>query len=321
MEDFPSLFIERFKKIFPHSSADSIYGSFVNEKVLSVRVNTIKMKRDDLIKILRERDIRFQSLSWFADVFLLISAGPIEDLIDKGLIYVQNPSSVLVALILDPQPGENILDMCAAPGSKATLMAALMNNEGRVRCLENIRKRFYKLRSVVQCLGAANIDIRLIDGRRYNVKSPDDFFDRILVDASCSCEGRFRVSDKKSYAYWSLRKIKEMAHKQKGLLLNAARLLKPGGTLVYSTCTLAPEENEAVIDWVLRKTKGPHKDQSRWHLELVPVTLEQVKTYPVVLEWEKRIFDPNIRHCRRILPDEVMDAFFVAKLMKIEDER
>ena len=84
------------------------------------------------------------------------------------------------------------------------------------------------------------------------------------MDAPCSCEGRFIINEPKSFAYWSVRKIKEMSHKQKGLLLNASRLLRPGGILVYATCTFAPEENEEVVDWFLRKTDG--------RFELVPIT-------------------------------------------------
>ena len=85
----------------------------------------------------------------------------------------------------------------------------------------------------------------------------------------------------KSFAYWSVRKIKEMSHKQKGLLLNASRLLAPGGTLVYATCTFAPEENEEVVDWFLRKAEG--------RFELAPISINGVKTYPCLPHWQKRI--------------------------------
>jgi 16S rRNA (cytosine1407-C5)-methyltransferase len=141
-------------------------------------------------------------------------------------------------------------------------------------------------------------------GRRLREEAP---FDRILVDAPCSCEGRFIIHEPKSFAYWSLRKIKEMSHKQKGLLLNASRLLAPDGVLVYATCTFAPEENEEVVDWFLRKTDG--------RFELTPMQIEGVKTYPCLTQWHKRSYDLRIRNAVRILPDERMEGFFIAKFM------
>ena len=133
-------------------------------------------------------------------------------------------------------------------------------------------------------------------------------FDKILVDAPCSSEGRFKIADKKTFAYWSLRKIKEMVHKQRGLLLNASRLLKPGGTLVYSTCTFAPEENEGVVNWLLKKTAGA--------LKVEPVLLDDVVSYPAVEEWEGKIFNPAVRNCFRVLPTSEMEGFFITKIVK-----
>ena len=116
-------------------------------------------------------------------------------------------------------------------------------------------------------LTGAKAQIASTDGRR--LRAHDGLYDRILVDAPCSCEGRFIINEPKSFAYWSVRKIKEMSHKQKGLLLNASRLLGPGGILVYATCTFAPEENEEVVDWFLRKTDG--------RFELTPIRIDGVR--------------------------------------------
>jgi 16S rRNA (cytosine1407-C5)-methyltransferase len=102
-----------------------------------------------------------------------------------------------------------------------------------------------------------------------------------------------------------VRKIKEMSHKQKGLLLNASRLLVPGGIMVYATCTLAPEENEEVADWFLRKTEG--------RFELTPIQIAGVETYPCLTQWQERSYDLRIRDAVRILPDERMEGFFIAK--------
>ena len=115
------------------------------------------------------------------------------------------------------------------------------------------------------------------------------------------------MNEPKSFAYWSVRKIKEMSHKQKGLLLNAGRLLSPGGILVYATCTFAPEENEEVVDWFLRKTDG--------RFELTPMRIDGVRTYPCLTQWQKRTYDIRIKDAARILPDERMEGFFIAKFI------
>ena len=175
--------------------------------------------------------------------------------------------------------------MCG-PGSKVSQTAAMMHNEGRLICVETIPNRYYKLRAVARLLGAENIDFILKDGRRFRPR--EDLFDKILVDAPCSTEGRFHTANKKSWRFWSGRKIKEMVRKQKGLLLTASRLLTPGGILVYATCTFAPEENETVIDWLLRKTEGT--------LNIIPVPLPaDIGVYPALREWKGKTFHDQIR--------------------------
>ena len=210
----------------------------------------------------------------------------------------------MAVMALDPHPNQRILDLCAAPGSKTSQIAMLMQNKGYLKANEPIRQRLYRLKAVLQLTGA-QAQISSTDGRR--LKEHSGLYDRILVDAPCSCEGRFIINEPKSFAYWSVRKIKEMSHKQKGLLLNASRLLAPGGILVYATCTLAPEENEEVVDWFLRKSDA--------RFELTPIHLEGVKTYPCLTEWQKRTYDSRIKAAARILPDERMEGFFIAKFI------
>jgi len=213
----------------------------------------------------------------------------------------------LPVLVLDPRGGENILDMCAAPGSKTTQMAALMQNQGTIVAIEAVRNRYYKLKAVTSLLGVENVIFKLMDGRSYRAR--EQLFDKILVDAPCSCEGRFKVEDPKTYRYWSLRKIREMTRKQKGLLLNASRLLKPEGRLVYATCTFAPEENEEVLNWLLKKTAGT--------IRVDKIHIKDISAYPARQQWQGKTFDRQIENCLRILPDEKMEGFFIAKLQKV----
>ncbi len=310
MQSLPPFFLERLQKIIPPNHFARCLKSFEEQLRVSVRINTLKIKRQDALRILKSKSVSIKEVDWCGEALLINGATRRElgeeDLVKNGCLYMQSLSSMLPSLILEPKPGERVLDMCAAPGSKTTQIAAIMRNQGEIVAIERVKDRFYKLKSVVKHLGADTITFHLMDARKYQAK--DQLFDRILVDAPCSSEGRFKISNKKTYFYWSLRKIKEMAHKQKGLLLAASRLLKIGGVLVYSTCSFAPEENEAVVDWLLRKTKGTIRVEN--------IDFPEIERYDSLSEWNGKAFDKTISHCLRVLPDEQMEGFFVAKLAK-----
>ncbi len=309
MDGLPPLFLERFKNIIPPEYLESSLKSFSQKKALSARVNTLKAGIDEAQAILKNQGIDFETVSWFdaALTFKSVSPKALDEigLTSKGLIYIQSLSSMIPALVLNPQKDDCVLDMCAAPGSKTTQMAAHINKEGRILAVESVKDRFYKLKSVVALLGATNVDVKFSDARRLKTT---ELFDKILLDAQCTSEGRFLTSDPKTFSYWSPRKIKEMRQKQRGLLLAASRLLKVGGTLVYSTCTFSPEENEESVDWLLKKTKGM--------MSVKRIDFSGIRCYPAVLSWGKKTFDKTISGVLRVLPDEKMEGFFVAKILK-----
>lgn len=308
-ENLPALFIERLERIIPEEYFKYVLLTFASQGPVTVRINTLKMSRENVIAELKAKGISFEALSWSSDALILTGLASEEcrdlDLIKQDALYRQSLSSMLPVLVLDPQPEDKALDFCAAPGSKTTQMAALMQNQGEIVAVEAIRPRFYKLKAVCELLGAKNVSCKLTDARRFR---SSELFDKVLVDAPCSSESRFKADDPKSVGYWSTRKIKEMVHKQRGLLLSASRFLKPGGTLVYSTCTFAPEENEGVVDWVLRKSDG--------ELELAAAAIEGIKSYPAVQQWEGKAYSPGIEKVMRVLPDGIMEGFFIAKFIK-----
>ncbi len=317
MNALPELFLTRLQKIVPPHKYHSCLESFSSPHPLIVRVNTLKISREELLEFLRNNKIQFTEILDVKDALELhnISSRELQEtrVFKKGYVYCQGLSSLLPAIVLDPKPGERVLDMCAAPGSKTTQMAALMQNKGSIVALEAVRARYYKLKSVVDAQGAEIVFLRLMDARRFRppraLPQPElEFFDKILVDAPCSSEGRFKTSDPKTYAFWSLRKIKEMVRKQRGILLSASRWLKGEGVLVYSTCSFAPEENEGVVDWLLRKTQG--------QLETVPIELPRIETAPAFLKWQRKDFHPQLEHARRILPNQKMEGFFMVKLRR-----
>ena len=306
----PVLFLDRLKLILDDERFARVASTFDAPRPLSVRVNTLKMSLSEAQDYFSSRSIQAEQVPWTQEGFILqgIESKDLSrlDAVCEGKIYIQSLSSMLPVVVLDPQPGEAILDLCAAPGSKTTQMAARMRNQGSIDAVEAIRPRFYRLKSVAGLLGAEIIRAKCLDGRRY--RSGSVLFDKILVDAPCSSESRFKTFDPKTVGYWSTRKIKEMVQKQRGLLLYACRLLKPGGVLLYSTCTFAPEENEGILDWVLRKLPV--------EIDLVPIEIDLVERYTAVTSWNDRDYDPRVKDVFRVLPAGKMEGFFMAKLVR-----
>jgi 16S rRNA C967 or C1407 C5-methylase (RsmB/RsmF family) len=309
MGALPTLFFERLKQILPSDLIDVVLSSFQQEKDPVIRWNSLHPDKADFLQWLDHAQVSYKKIVWYPDAFVV----PFEQReqlsrsvwVENGSIYFQNISSLFIPVVLQPEKQETIIDLCAAPGSKLSQIAMMTHDQADLSGIEPIRKRFYRMRSVLEQLGVQHVQLYLKDGRRWQAAYPAD---KVLVDAPCSSEGRFSAHNAKSVKYWSLRKIREMRRKQRGLLLNASRLLKPGGRLVYSTCTFAPEENEGVVNWFLKKTKGD------FYLE--PVDTRNLAHYPPLRAWGEITFDPDIRHCVRLLPNDVAEAFFVASLRK-----
>ena len=224
-----------------------------------------------------------------------------------GAVWLQNPSSVLPVLALAPQPGQEVLDLAAAPGMKTLHIAALMANCGRIAAVEAIKPRFFKLRDVLQRGGVTIAQTYLADGRMIGRKTPARF-DRVLLDAPCSSEARFRRDVPASMQHWSEHKVRECAHKQRGLLWSAFLALKPGGRMVYSTCSFAVEENEGSIAWLLTRAAG----QAR----LVPWSAPAGDTRAGVTRWRNAVWSAQLSLCVRVLPDGLFGGFFIAVIEK-----
>ena len=169
---------------------------------------------------------------------------------DAGVYYLQEPSAMAPAALLDPQPGERVLDLCAAPGGKSTQLARAMEGRGILVCNEISPKRAKILSGNVERLGIANALVLNETPERLAERLPG-WFDRVLVDAPCSGEGMFR-KEEAALTDWSEDTVAMCAARQKSILEAAAKLLRPGGRLVYSTCTFAPEENEGAVEAFLK---------------------------------------------------------------------
>lgn len=313
----PDAFIERVHLLNPQR-AEQIIANFGKPRVMSFRVNTLKATVEEVRTALAAASYPLEQMKWWSNAFI-ISDPTIQQifhpLYEDGKFYVQGLSSMLPPLVLDPQPHEHILDLTAAPGSKTTQLAALMNNTGHILANDLSPIRLFKLQANLKQQGVTNTQVKRGPGELLWRKFPEQF-DKTLVDVPCSMEGRFETNDPKSYADWSLKKIKELSMRQKILLRSAVSATKPGGTIVYSTCTLAPEENEAVVQWILEKEGGK--------VVLEDIELSALRTDPDLLltpgvtEWGNHQYSEQLTKTLRIYPSQKMEGFFVAKLRKLE---
>ena len=313
----PEQFIERLKQL-TQNNFDLINQSFHTPRVTSFRVNTLKAQPELIAQQLQEANYAFQQLCWWKNAFFLTDR-TVRQIFHpsyvEGKIYVQGLSSMLPPLILDPQHGERILDLTAAPGSKTSQIAALMNNTGSILANDLSPIRLFKLQANLNQQGVTNTQVKRGLGELLWRKFPEQF-DRTLVDVPCTMEGRISATDPETYQDWSLKKIKELGMRQRMLLRSAISATKPGGVIVYSTCTLAPEENEAVVQWALDKEHGK-------------VVLEEIELpglretggeliTPGLAEWQGKPFSSDMAKTLRIYPSARMEGFFVAKLRKLE---
>ena len=314
----PELFLARLKKIVPSQKLDTVANTFADPKPTTFRVNTLKANRNLVKEKLEREGFRLESISWYPEAFI-VREGRLKDLekteiYKNGEIYIQNLSSMIPPLVLSPKPGEAVLDLTAAPGSKTTQMASLMKNEGKIIANESDKVRFEKLKSNVLLQGAKNVEVILGYGESIGKKFPEHF-DKVLLDAPCSAEGRFDVRTPSSYRYWNLKTVRENAKLQKKLLASAIAALKPGGVLVYSTCTFAPEENEEVINDALERFKGMVEIENVGARHASPLR-SLSNQMSGLTAWEGQKFSPEVRKSVRVLPTETMEGFFVAQLRK-----
>ncbi len=222
-----------------------------------------------------------------------------------GLLYQQQASTGVAAPALAPQPGERVLDLCAAPGGKTTHLAQLMDDRGCLVASEISESRIRGLLGNVYRLGHTNVFVVAGDGRQFPGGA---LFDKVLVDAPCSGEGTLRRREGKAPRQ-SSSFLGYVTRAQRELLRRAIALTRPGGSVLYVTCTFAPEENEAVVDEILRTEP----------VELEPLALP-VPHAPGLTAWDGTAFDPRLEGSARIYPHHFdSGGLYLAKLVKLGD--
>ena len=296
--DLPRFMVDTVAGAYAPADAELMiegFGAAVTRPV-TLRANTLKATAEDIAAALDAAGIAHNPVAWYPDAFILPEA-QVSDLWDldiyrDGKIYLQSLSSMMPPLVLGAQAGEDILDMCAAPGGKTTQIAALTGGRAMITACERNKMRAERLEYNVKKQGANRVTVMNMDARQL-----DDLFafDRVLLDAPCSGSGTVTEGSRGQFSREYLDRTVKM---QKTLLDKAIRLLKPGHEMVYSTCSVLREENEDVVAAALKKGG----------VELVPIDTGAFEGVPLL--------PTKLEGVMCVCPDEWYEGFFVAKLRK-----
>ena len=291
----PQFVKQLFTKQYGEEITNKIIEGYSKRRVVTLRVNTIKTDKQNVKKKLQEVGIETEDISWYEDCLIIKNAREEEirklDIYENGEFYLQSLSSMLPPIILEPKAGENILDMAAAPGGKTTQIATITQNKAFITACEKNKIRADRLKYNLQKQGVGCVNVMLEDARKLS-----DFFsfDKILLDAPCSGSGTMSVFDKS----FSKELIERSSKTQEELLIKALKILKTGGEMVYSTCSILEQENERILQKVLKKYGG----------EIVPIEpIEEIPLLPT-----------SIVGVMCVCPTEFYEGFFVAKIKKIK---
>lgn len=298
----PELF-ERLKKI---DDSHEFFKFLEKPLRKSVRINTLKASVEVVVERLSKKGFLEERIPW-CDFGYYVSTDEFSRIPEHqlGIIFPQSSVSMIPPLLMDLEKGMRVLDLCASPGAKTTEIAQIMENEGCIIANDVKSDRLNILISNLQKCGVLIAKVTMMDGRKF--ARFENKFDAVLVDAPCSNLGMIR----KNYSYaklWNLKLSLSLSKLQKELIFAGYKALKPGGVLVYSTCTFEPLENEAVVDYLLRNTNA--------EIEEIKLPL---KFIPGFKEFEDHEFLEEVRKCARIHPQlNDSEGFFVAKLIKSE---
>lgn len=298
MQKIPDFFREMLNSQYGESLANKITDGFC-KRVVTLRANTIKSNVESVKETLTNYGIDFKEVIWYKDALIIENAKESDirklNIYENGAIYLQSLSSMIPPIILNPKPKENILDMTAAPGGKTTEMCALSENKAMITACEKNKIRADRLRYNLEKQGVKCVNVMVEDARKL-----DNFFafDKILLDAPCSGSGTLNFDEEDREGTFTKELVERSVKVQEELLRKAVKILKPGGEIVYSTCSILKNENEDVLNKVLSKEDA----------YIVPIEKDLLKDIPLL----PTTIDGTI--C--VLPTNSYEGFFVAKIKK-----
>lgn len=296
----PEFLSRQLTRQYGEPLAEEIIQGFQRRRPVTLRVNTLRTNREAVLAALAAAGIEAQPVSWYPDALLLPEAREEAlralPLYDAGHIYLQSLSAMVPALALEPQPGESILDMAAAPGGKTTQLAALSEGGALITACEKNKIRADRLQFNLERQGARRCTVMNVDARQLN----DLFaFDKILLDAPCTGSGTLLLTEGEPQRRMDEPWVKKTVSTQKALLQKALRLLPKGHTMVYSTCSILEMENEGVLRAVLPGCGA----------ELIPLPAPLREALPQL--------PVSLPETLCVKPTATYEGFFIAKIKKI----
>lgn len=298
-QKIPTFLEEVLKKEYSQEVIDKVLAGLIQNRKTTIRVNTLKTTVDNIKAKLKEAKIEFSGVEWSNIALIIENANEVDirklEMYENGEIYMQSLSSMIPPIILEPKEKESILDMAAAPGGKTTEMASLSNNLAMITACEKNKIRCDKLKYNLEKQGATRVTVMLEDARKLS----DCFsFDKILLDAPCSGSGTINLTDINLNKYFSQDLIKRSVVFQKELINKASKIIKIGGEITYSTCSILKEENEDIVEPLIKS--------GRFEI----VSIKELKGVPVL--------PTRIEGTLCVCPTELYEGFFVAKLRRIK---
>ena len=274
-----------------------IFEGYKKSRVVSLRINSIKTNKEEIINILNKNNITYGEVSWYKNALVIVNKKEEDlknlDIYKEGKIYLQSLSSQLPPLFLEPKENELILDMTAAPGGKTTEIAALSDNKAMITAIEKNKIRSDRLQYNIEKQGAKKVTVLNTDARSLNEYF---MFDKILLDAPCSGSGTITNNN---FDRFNEELVNRSVKFQKTLIKEALKHLKVGGELIYSTCSILNEENESIIKEILNED-----------LILIPLDLTNYQDIPKL--------PSKIPGTLTVMPTNYYEGFFVAKIKKVK---
>ena len=285
---------EIISKYYTEEEINKIIEGYQIERYTTLRINTLKTTKEHILNIFKENNIEYEEVSWYPNALVILNKKE-EDIIklniyEEGLIYLQSLSSMIPPLILNPEPGSQVLDMCAAPGGKTTELACITNNNIMITAIEKNKIRSERLKYNIEKQGVKKCSILNIDSLDLNEYMK---FDYILLDTPCSGSGTYTINNIKIEKEY----LNKLNNTQEKLLNKAITMLKDNAILVYSTCSIYKEENEYIINKVLAN----HSD-----IEILPI--EEYNNLPLL--------KTSIKGSICLYPNKYYEGFYVIKLKK-----
>ena len=302
LEQLPEFALQALEAAYGAELSERIAQGLAQPRTTTLRANALLSNREQVAAALEQAGLAWEGLPWYRDAFVLegASAAQLWELpaYTEGWLYLQSLSSMIPPLLMAPAPGDEILDMCAAPGGKTTQMAALGGRGCYITAVEMNAPRAEKLAFNLQRQGAGGVNVLRQDARRL-----DSFlqYSKVLLDAPCSGSGTLWLGDQKLAKRFNEGLLAKVRKQQAALLDKALQLVKPGGLLVYSTCSVFKEENEEQVRAALKRAR-------RGSYRVEPVELGEAQGIPTL--------PSSIEGALTVCPSERYEGFFACKIRR-----